>query len=52
MNDIDKQIVQDMIDYIEDLERKIQAAKLGKGGKTRAVSKILEKLEKETKDEN
>lgn len=52
MNDADKKIVKDMICYIEDIEKKIQAEKLGTKSKTRAVTDIIKELEKKTKNEN
>lgn len=52
MIDHDKQIVDHMIKYVEDKEKEIQAAKMGKGSKTKAVTEILKELEKQIKNAN
>lgn len=52
MNEADKKIVQEMIDYVEEKEREIQAAKLGKGSKSQAVAAIIKELERQIKNAN
>ena len=50
----DEKIVSDMIKYIEDKERKVQASKLANDSqaKTDVVKAILDELEREIKNEN
>lgn len=52
MNDKDKIIVEHMIHYVEEIEKDIQAAKMGSGSKTKAVKDILKELEGQIKNEN
>ena len=52
MNESDKKVVKKMIDYVEEKEREIQAAKLGKGSKTQAVTAIIKELERQIKNAN
>jgi len=48
-NDQDEKIINDMIEFIEEEERNLQAAKLGKNSKTKAVADILKELERQMK---
>lgn len=48
MNELDKKIVQEMIEYVEERERQIQAAKLGKKTKPTAIKEIMDKLKEKT----
>lgn len=41
-----------MIRFVEDKEREIQAAKMGKNSKTKAVAEIIKELEKQIKNAN
>lgn len=50
MIDQDKQIIDNMIEFVEETEKEIQAAKLVKGSKTKAVTTILKELEKQIKN--
>ena len=52
MNEKDKAIVRRMIQFVEQTERSIKAAKLGTPGKekTKAVKEIKAELEREIKD--
>ena len=52
MNEKDQAIVRNMIKFVEQTEREIQAAKLGTPGKekTKAVKEIKAQLEKEIKN--
>lgn len=50
MNDPDKQIIVNMIEFVEKKEKEIQAAKMGKGSKAKAVTEILKELEKQIKN--
>ena len=50
-----EEIVENMISFIEEAEKNLQASKTSnepKSAKTDVVNNILDKLEKETKDEN
>ena len=50
-----EEIVENMISFIEEAEINLQASKMSnepKSAKTDVVNNILDKLEKETKDEN
>ena len=50
-----EEIVENMISFIEEAEKNLQASKMSnepKSAKTDVVNNILDKLEKETKDEN
>ena len=49
MNNQDKQIVKNMIEFVEEKERQIQAAKMIKNSKTKAVSDIIKELERQIK---
>lgn len=49
------EVVESMISYIEDAEKDLQASRMlgdSKSGKIDIVNSILDKLEKEMKDEN
>lgn len=49
------EVIENMILFIEEAERNLQASKMSnepKSAKTDVVNNILDKLEKETKDEN
>ena len=50
----DEKIVSDMIKYIEDKERKVQASKLANDSQAKidVVKAILDELEREIKNEN
>lgn len=50
----DEKIINDMISFIEEKERKVQASKLATDStsKTDVVKAILDELEREIKDEN
>lgn len=50
MNDHDKRIVENMIEFVEETEKETQAAKMGKGSKAKAVTEILKELEKQIKN--
>ena len=50
MNNTDEIIVDEMISFVEDKEKEIQAAKLGKNSKTKAVAEILKELERQIKN--
>ena len=50
MNNQDEQIIQNMIEFVEEKEREIQAAKMGKASKTKAVSEIIKELERQIKN--
>lgn len=52
MNDKDKEIVKNMIEFVEQKEKDIQAAKLGNKGKNKAVTDIMKELEKQIKNAN
>lgn len=52
MNDNDKEIVKNMIEFVEQKEKDIQAAKLGSKGKNKAVTDIMKELEKQIKNAN
>ena len=52
MNDTDKKIVDEMITYVENKERDIQASKIGKSGKSKAVNEIIKELERCIKNAN
>ncbi len=50
MNEKDSKIVSNMIDIVENIEKEIQAAKLGKGVKPKAVGEIMKELERQIKN--
>ena len=52
MNNQDDKIVEGMIKFIEEKEREIQAAKMGKSSKTKAVADIIKELERQIKNAN
>lgn len=52
MNNHDQNIIDNMIRFVEDKEREIQAAKMGKNSKTKAVAEIIKELEKQIKNAN
>ena len=52
MNDRDQIIINHMIQFVENTEKNIQAAKMSSGSKTKAVNEILKELEKQFKNEN
>lgn len=57
MNDKDQQIVEHMAQFVEDKERDILAASMGKihnpnKVKNKAVNEILKELERQLKNEN
>lgn len=52
MNESDKEIVKNMIKFVEQKEKDIQAAKLGSKGKNKAVTDIMKELEKQIKNAN
>ena len=46
MNDKDLQIVDEMIKFVENEEKELQAAKMGTKSKGKAVTDIMKELEK------
>lgn len=50
MNNADMEVVLHMIEFIENKEREVQAAKLGKSSKTKVVSGIIKELEGQIKN--
>lgn len=48
----DAKIIDNMIRFVEEKEKEIQAAKMGKGSKTKAVTDIIKELEKQIKNAN
>ena len=50
MSNNDEMIVNKMIDFVEEKEKEIQAAKMGKNSKAKAVTEILKELERQIKD--
>ncbi len=52
MSKTDEEIIKDMIAFVEEEEREIQAAKMGKNTKAKAVTDILKELERQMKNAN
>ncbi len=52
MNEQDQKIITYMIQFVENTEKNIQAAKMSSGSKTKAVNEILKELEKQFKNED
>lgn len=52
MNEKDELIVENMIQFVEEKEKEIQAAKMGNKSTTKAVQDIMKELEKQIKNAN
>lgn len=52
MSDKDEVIVEKMIEFVEEKEKEIQAAKMGNKSTTKAVQDIMKELERQIKNAN